>query len=336
MRRLFVVMAMAMAVPAAADVVATTSRGIVVAHDGVVDLRANGRVIWSAPGVEQPAKIVVGEGRVAILDAWTNRARVVSLQDGRATSFATGESPVAGVFAGSDLYLIARDANRVERISADGSRHSIGVAADPAFIAASAGRLYVYSRVDGILQEIALDRGLAIARRASVPPFASDLEVDGRTAYLIYPREAKLVSVNLDKLEIAATAAVGGAPSDIAVARRGTALSAPLIAVADPAAKRVWMTEGAQSVGAAFGRGFLRGFLGLGLFRPQSADFPRGVDRVVAGGGVTLSFDTSSGTLYRLGRPRAAVISEQLGPQGFATANGKVVFWRDGTLHEVP
>lgn len=336
MRLLFALIIMALAMPAVADVIATTSRGVVVAHDGVVDLRANGRRIWSVPGVDEPARIIVGDGRVAILDTWANRARVLSLHDGTGTAFATGESPVAGVFAGSDLYLIARDTNRVERIGDDGSRDSIAVAADPAFLASSAGRLYVYSRVGGVLHEIAIGKRPAIARQASVPPYASDMEVDGRTAYLIYPREAKLVTVNLDDLEIAATAAVGGAPSDIAIARRGTALSAPLIAVADPAAKRVWMTEGAQSVGAAFGRGFLRGFLGLGLFRPRSADFPRGVDRVVAADGVTLSFDTSSGTLYRIGRPKVTIVAEKVDAQGFAIERGKVVLWRDGKLHEVP
>lgn len=336
MRPLFALLAMAFAVPAAADVVAATSRGVVVAHDGVVDLHSNGRRVWSAPGVDEPGNIIGGEGRVAILDPWANRARVVSLRDGTGTTFATGESPVGGVFAGGDLYLIARDANRVERIAVDGSHHSVGVAPDPAFIGVSAGSVYVYSRVSGVLQEIALGENLSIARQASVPPYASDMEVDGRAAYLIYPRDAKLVTVNLDKFEIATTAAVGGAPADIAIARRGTALSAPLIAVADPAAKRVWMTEGAQSVGAAFGRGFLRGFLGLGLFRPRSADFPRGIDRVVAGDGVTLSFDTSSGTLYRMGRPKVSVLAERLDPQAFAIANGKIVFWRDGALHEVP
>ncbi|HET7706035.1 MAG TPA: hypothetical protein VFM36_08120 [Thermoanaerobaculia bacterium] len=336
MRRFFALLVIAVAVPAAADVIATTSRGVVVAHDGVVELRSRGRQVWSAPGVDEPAKIVVSDGRVAILDTWANRVRVVSLHDGTGTTFTTGESPVAGVFAGNDLYLIARDASRVERIAGDGSRDSIGVAADPALIGSSAGHLYVYSRVDGVLQTIPFGKRLAIARQAPVPPHASDMEIDGRTAYLIYPREAKLVTVNLDKFEIAATVAVGGAPSDIAIARRGTALSAPLIAVADPAAKRVWMTEGAQSVGAAFGRGFLRGFLGLGLFRPRSADFPRGVDRVVAGDGVTVSFDTSSGTLYRMGRPKVSIVAEQIDPQGFAIAEGKVVFWRGGALHEHP
>lgn len=336
MRHIFALLVIVSAMPAVADVVAATSRGVVVAHDGVVDLRTNGRQVWSAPGVDEPAKIIVGDGRVAILDAWANRVRVVSLHDGTGTTYATGETPIAGVFAGGDLYVLARDANRLERIAVDGSREAIGVAADPAFIGSSAGHLYVYSRVGGVLQEIIFGKRLAIARRASVPPYAADMEVDGRTAYLIYPREAKLVTVNLDRLEITATAAVGGAPSDIAIARRGTALSAPLIAVADPAAKRVWMTEGAQSVGAAFGRGFLRGLLGLGLFRPRSADFPRGVDRVVAGDGVTLSFDTSSGTLYRTGRQKVSVVAEKIDSEGFAIASGKVVFWRDGALHEVP
>jgi hypothetical protein len=314
-----------------------TSRGLIVAHDGVVELRDGGRIVWSASGVDQATDIVAGHTRIALLDAWANRARIVSLADGQGTTFTTAETPIAGAFVDDDLYLIARDSNEIERIRADGSRQSLPVSPDPAFIRTAGSTIYVYSRVKGVLQEIAADHAqLHVSRDLELPPFASDMEVDGRTVYLIYPRAATMVTADLDKFEIGRSVAVGGAPTDLAIARRGNALSAPLIAIADPAAKRLWMTEGAQSAGAAFGRGFLRGFLGLALFRPGGAEFPRGIDRVVAGEGVTLAYDSSSGTLYRTGRGRAAVIAENVDPQGFAIADGKIVYWRDAAVHQAP
>src|SRR5687767_9314596 len=328
-------LALLSAMPVAAEVVATTSRGVAVAHDGVVELRSSGRLVWSAPGVDQATAIIVGDARMAVLDAWSNRVRIVSLIDGNGTTFTTGETPAGGLFVGKELFIIARDSKRLERIGPDGSRASLDLNFDPAFMGASAERLYIYSRIKGSLTEVAVDdRRMVVLREEAVPPHASDMEVEGRTAYLIYPREARLITVNLEKLEIAGGVAAGGAPTDIAIAGPGTALSAPVIAIADPAAKRVWMTEGAQSVGAAFGRGFLRGFLGLGLFRPRSADFPGGIDRVTAAEGVTLAFDSSSGTLYRVDRTKVVRIADGIDPKGFAISDGKAVFWRSGALHQ--
>jgi hypothetical protein len=321
--------------PASAGVVAATSRGVAVAHDGIIELRSKGRLIWSVPGVDQATTIIVGDERMAVLDAWANRGQIVSLIEGHGSTFTTGETPISGLFVGDELFIIARDSKRLERIGSDGSQASLDLNFDPAFMSASAGHLHIYSRIKGSLTEVAVDdRRMFVLRELAVPPHASDMEVEGRTAYLIYPREAKLMTVNLDKLEIAGSAAVGGAPTDIAIAGRGTALSAPIIAIADPGAKRVWMTEGAQSVGAAFGRGFLRGFLGLGLFRSRSADFPRGVDRVRAAEGVILALDSSRGTLYRVGRAEVVRIAEGIDPKGFAISDGKAVFWRSGALHQ--
>jgi hypothetical protein len=334
LKRLILMLALLCAMPVAAEVVATTPRGVAIAHDGVIELRANGRLVWSAPGVDQATAIIVGDARIAVLDAWANRVRIVSLSDGNGTTFTTGETPTGGVFVGNELFIIARDANRLERIGPEGSRASLDLA-DPAFIGATAERLFIYSRIKGSLAEVATgDRDLLILRELALPPHASDMEVESRTAYLIYPREAKLITVNLDNLEIAGSVSAGGAPTDIAIAGHATALSAPVIAIADPGAKRVWMTEGVQSVGAAFGRGFLRGFLGLGLFRPRSVDFPRGIDRVTAADGVILAFDSSSGTLYRVERTKVVRIAEGIDPKGFAVSGGKAVFWSAGALQQ--
>lgn len=337
MKRALLLLAIALAFPAAADVVSATPRGVIVAHDGVVELRAGGRTVWSAPGLEGVTGIVTGETRIALLDAWSNRARIVSVADGRGTTFATAETPIDGVFSGDDLYLVARDSNRVEQIGGDGTRHSVAVSSDPAFLRAAGGTLYVYSRIEGVLQELAAGgTRLRVARELAMPPFASDMEIDGNTAYLIYPRTAVMVTANLDTFEIGSTVDVGGAPTDLAIARRGSALSAPLIAIADPSAKRLWTMEGVQSVGAAFARGFLRGLLGLGLFRPGSSDFPHGIDRVMARDGMTLAFDSTSGTLYRVSGRSAAVIAKGLDSQGFTISDGKIAYWRNAILHEVP
>lgn len=337
MKHALLLLGFAFAFPAAADVVAATSRGVVVAHHGVVELRNAGRTVWSAPGVDQPAGIVAGGTRMAILDAWTNRARIISMADGLGMTITTAETPIAGVFVEDDLYLIARDSNQIERIAGDGSRQSVPLSPDPAFIGAGGNMIYVYSRVKGVLQEITAGHSrMRVSRELALPPFASDMEIDGRTAYLIYPRAAQMVAADLDRFEIVRSVSVGGAPTDLSVSRRGNALSPPLIAVADPSAKRVWLTEGAQSVGAAFGRGFLRGLLGLGLFRPSGAGFPRGIDRVIAREGTTLAYDSTSGTLYRADRGRSATVAEDVDPQGFTIADGRIVYWRDGTLHEAP
>lgn len=331
MSRLVAALLLALAVPAAGGVVAATPRGVIVAHDGVVELfDREGRRLFSAPGVEQATAIVVGNDKVAVLDAWANRARLVELSDGSGRTIVTGETPVGGVFAGDDLYVLERDARAVTRVDAGGRRAAVEVGADPAFIGQANGRIYVYSRLEGLLQEIEPGRG--IVRSAAVGPFAADLAIHRETAYLVLPRDARLVSVDLQKLEVRRSVQAGGAPAAVAVVRAGGALSAPQIAVADPAAKRVWITEGAQSFGAAFGRGFLRGLLGAGVFRGRSEEFPTGVDRVVSANGVTVAFDSATGTLYRVGRRQSVIIGEDLEPQSFAVAGGRIAIWSNNSL----
>lgn len=322
---------LALAMPANAAVVAATSRGVVVAHDGVVELfdRA-GRRLFSAPGVEHATAVIAGSGAVAVLDAWANRVRVVDLEDGSGRTYPTGETPVGGVFAGGDWYILERDARTLSRIDAEGRRVTIDVGPDPALIGKANGRIYVYSRVDGLLHEV-VPRG-GIARTANVGAFAADMAIDGRTAYLVFPREARMVSVDLEEMQVRRSTAAGGAPAAVAVARRANALSATQIAVADPAAKRVWITEGDQSFGAAFGRGFVRGLIGAGLFRVPSQEFPTGVDRVLSGSGVTVAFDSASGTLYRVDGRRISVIAEGLESQSFALIGDQIAIWRHGSL----
>ena len=324
----------ALAMPASAAVVAATSRGVAVAHDGIVELFDDqGRRVFSVPGVERATAMVTGDRAIAVLDAWTNELRRIDLRDGSGLTLATGETPLGGVFIGEDLYILERDARAVSRVGRDGTRTAVAVGADPAFIAQADGRIYVYSRLEGLLQEINPRGG--ISRTVSVGAFASDMAVDGTTAYLVFPRQARLVSVDLRRLEVRQSVAAGGAPASVAVVGTAGALSAAKIAVADPAAKRIWITEGSQSFGAAFGRGFLRGLIGAGLFRVQSEEFPTGVDRVLSRDGVTVAFDSATGTLYRVGRRQTAVIGQELELQSFAlTANG-IAIWSGRSLRLV-
>jgi len=327
MKRLLVLLFIA--APALAQQVAATKAGIVVAHHGSIEL-FNAKtldVVWTTGGVLKPTLIVAGEDRVAVVDALSNEVRVVELGSGRGTTFQCGETPIGGVFLNGALYLLERDARALERIGGEGARASIEVAADPSFLRAAHDRLYVYSRAAGVLQEITF----AVARSVNVAPFASDLQLDGNNAYLVYPREAKLRVVALATMKLAGESAVGAVPVALAFASSHT------LAVADPAAKRVWMIEGAQTFRQAFLRGFFRGLLGLGIRPNRNSDFPTGVDRVLVRGNLLFAYDTSSETLYRVAKGKSTIVAKDLQPQSFAITTDGVLVWDDAVrrLHRI-
>jgi hypothetical protein len=180
-----------------------------------------------------------------------------------------------------------------------------------------------------VLAEIERDR---VVRRAVIAPFASDLEVDGATAYLLFPREAHIRTVDLRTLRASGSVAVGAVPIDLALAGGGSAITARVVAVADPSAKRVWLTEGTQSLTQAVARGFLRGVLGLGLFGNRSSEFPTGVDRVLARGARWLAYDSSSGTLYRVTRQKSSVVASGIAPGAFALTADGIAYWQNGRV----
>jgi len=311
-------------VPAHAQAIATTAHGLVVAHHNVVQLfNANGSdVVWTTDGVATPASIVAGDDRVAVLDALSSEVRVVELGSGRGTTIKCGETPIGGVFLGRALYLLERDARALERIGGDGARGSIEIAADPAFLRQAGGRLYVYARAAGVLQEITT-APFAVARSVAVAPFASDFQIDRNNACFVYPREAKIRVVALASMKPAGEVAAGAVP----VALAFTASHA--LAVADPSAKRVWMIEGAQSAGQAFARGFLRALLGLGIRPNRDSDFPTGVDRVLVRGNVLFAYDTSSETLYRVAKAKSSIVAKDVRPQSFTVTSEDVFVWDD-------
>lgn len=323
MKRLLAVLAFA--VPTFAQVLVDTPRGVVVAHNERIRLEGG----WDEEGVRNPTGIVASDERVAVLDALHDQVVIVELADGRLARYGTAATPIAAAFLGRELYVLCRDARVVQRMG--GPR--IDVAADPAFLAATNGRIYVYSRTTGVIEEIERDR---VTRRVTTAPFASDFEVSGNTGYLAFPREARLRTVDLATMTAGEPIDVGAVPVDIALAGGGTALTARVLAVADPSAKRIWLTEGRQSTGKAIARGFLRGFLGLGLFGNRSSEFPTGVDRVVARGGRWIAYDSSSGTLYRFDRRKSSVIAQGIAPKAFALTAGGVAYWQNGRVHHVP
>ena len=329
------VLLMLAATAAVAQPVATTNRGIVVAHDQVIELfdRTGRNLIWKIDGLPTPQSIAASNERIAVLDPLANEARIVELATGRGTTVHTGETPIAGVFIGTTLYLLERDARALERIGADGTRASISTGADPAFLRAANGRLYIYARGEGVVQEVSTSP-FAIRRTVRVTPFASDFEIDAKNAYIVDPHGAKIGIVNLDSMQSAGSIDVGAVPVSFAFASTGTSLTARTLAVADPSAKKVWMIEGAQSVTQAFTRGFLRGLIGLGLFGSGTSNFPTGVDRVFIGGARWYAFDSSSGTLYRFTKSSSSVVAKNI--HSFTVASDGVFYWDDAVrrLHQ--
>lgn len=322
MKRLALLLLLATAPHAVAQIVTATPRGIAVAHDGMLQHFENGVLHWSVDGVVNATSMAAGFTRIALLDAMANEAIVVELASGKTSRLRTAETPVAAVFLGEDLYILARDARVLQHVGGP----AIEISPDPAFLAVANGRLYVYSRATGTIEEIEGDR---VTRRVTVAPFASDLETAGQSAYLAFPREAKLRVVDLTKMKNSGEVAVGAVPVDLAIAGGGNAITARILAVADPSAKRVWMTESTQSTAKAFARGFLRGFIGLGFFGSRSSQFPTGVDRVARAGSIQVAYDSSSRTLYRFTKKKSSVVARDLAP-GAWTATSDAIVWWDG------
>jgi hypothetical protein len=310
---------------------------ILVAHDSRIEA-FDGRLkrLWSIDGLPHPGSIVVSSdgGMAAVIDPLSDRAILFAVSSGQSTALATGPTPVAGIFIGRDLYLLERDAAQVERIGADGARNRIDLAPDPAFVRRSDRFLYVYSRTGGKLQEIdsSSDR---IVRLVDAGIAASDLEIDGAYAYLVYPKRGKIELIDLHTMRPAGGIDVGTVPTDMALTSAGTPITAARFAVADPAAKTAWQIEGVESTTRAVARGFLRGLIGLGLHSAHHDEYPTGIDRLAAVGTTLLAYDSSSRTLYALVKKRPAMIATGLGPASFAITGAGVVTWENGGLHRI-
>lgn len=313
-----------LATPVFAQVLIDTAKGVVVAHDGRIRLEGG----WSAEGVREATEIAASNDRVVILDALHDQAVIVELASGRSMRIKTGATPIAAAFAGRDVYILSRDSRQLQRAGGP----AIEVAADPAFLAVANQKLYVYSRTTGVVEEIQNDR---VTRRVRVGPFASDFETDGTTGYLAFPRESRVRTIDLALMKTGDAIDVGAVPVDIAITGGGTALTARILAVADPSAKRIWLTEGQQTTSKAIARGFLRGLLGLGLYGNRSSQFPTGVDRVLARGSRWIAYDSSSGTLYRVTRQQSSIIAKNIAPKAFTLTAGGIAFWQNGRVQTI-
>jgi len=303
-----------------ATVLAATPRGTVVARDKSIELYDNNtHVVWRADSVANPTLVVSNNEQAATLDPLANQVAITNLATGATTIAKTGETPIDALFLGRELYILNRDAHTLQRGSA-----TISVARDPAFLRESRGLLYVYSRLEGLLQEISANP-FVVRRTLPIPPFASDMQLDAGYAYFTYPRAGKIVTIDLMKMKPYGEQKVGAVPVSIGVRSR-------TIAVADPSAKRVWMIEGAQSFGQAVARGFLRGLLGLGLNLNSDSGFPTGVDRVFMRGSTSIAYDSATGTLYRFARSKATPIAQSIGPHAFAITPSGVVWWDETAL----
>lgn len=309
-----------------AQAVASTSHGVLVAHDRVIELAGR----WTAEGVMNPRAIIAAGDRAGIIDPLANEVRVVDLETGRGRTFETAETPIDGVWLNNELYVITRDGGTIEQI---GGR-TIRIGADAASIRSANNRIYVYQRLSGTVSEITTNP-FAIARQVKIAAFASDFETDGRFGYLVLPRSGKIATFNLATMTASSMMDAGAVPVDIAVGSGGTALTARTLAVADPSGKRVWMIEGEQSMTQAVSRGFLRGLLGLGLYSNPSSEFPTGIDRVVTAGGKWIAYDSSTGTLYRFSRSKSSVIAAGIAPNGFAMDGNDLVFWANAAVRRL-
>jgi hypothetical protein len=314
------------ALPSFAQVLTSTTRGVVVAHDRRIKLAGH----WSVEGVANPTAIVASADHIAVLDALNDEAVLVDLATGKATRTKTLATPIAGAFVGSRFYIVLRDARALQLMGGYGH---VPLAADPVFIREWKGALYIYSRATGAIE---VSDGESIVHRVQVAPFASDFEIAGGTAYLAYPREARIRTVDLATRKPGGDITVGAVPVDLAFAGGGTALTAHVLAVADPSAKRVWLVEGIQSTAEAVGRGVIRGLLGLGLFGGRASEFPTGVDRVETRGSRWIAYDSSSRTLYQFTRAKSSVIARNVGPHAFTLTERGVAWWDGTSVAETP
>lgn len=320
MKRLLALLVFAL--PLHAQLLTSSERGVVVAHDGRIRVGE-----LNVDGVTNATAIVASKNKVVVLDALHDEAVIADLATGRTTRIDTAATPIAAAFDGDELYILCRDARILQHGTA-----RIPLSADPAFLRAGNGRIYVYARTAGVVEEIANDR---VTRRVSIAPFASDFEISGNTAYLSYPRDARIRTIDLQQMKSSGEIAVGAVPVDLAFAGGGTALTARILAVADPSAKRVWLTEGTQSTAEAVARGFLRGFLGLGLFGGRSSQFPTGVDRVEIHGKQWIAYDSSSGTLYRFDRRTSAIVAKNVAAGAFMLTRNGVAWWNGTSVAQM-
>jgi len=302
---------------------------VVIVADGnmrtVVFQNPQGRVMSQIEGVRHPRTILAEGSTFAVLDPIDNQVVLGDAATGTGRIIHLSGSPTAGALEGGALLVVIRDRGQLVRMRGAEDK-SVLTDSDPSFLRISNGLTYVYSRMRGSFVEYDSST-LLERRRIALPQFASTMIVHGFKAYLTYPGTGELRTVNLPTLTLLPVTRIGSTPTDIAVAARSP-ISTVTLAVADPASKRIWRTDGDQSLSEAVIRGFLRGFISLGLSAPASSDFPTGIDRVWIAGKRLLALDSSEGVLYDSGGSKARRIGDGVDASGVAALpDGRVFFW---------
>jgi len=338
---------------ASAQAVALAPSGrIAVAHDSVIELfAADAKTrIWSAEGLPYVSTLAVGATKLAVVDAVEGRVVVADLADGHGFRIQVEGTPIDALFVGDDLYLLQRDASALERISSDGTRTSAPTGRYPQFLRRSGRRLLVYA-ADGTLDEFTADP-VARAHSVAAPPFATDLETDGRFAYLVDPDDRKLLVFSLDPPARAGERTLGGFPIDLAVLS-GPEAAAPgqgpydsfaykapvgqgagtepkydvppaVLVVADPASASIVQFEVGRPAPEI---GSLVPVQALAFGGPRRVRLPTAVDRVVSAGRKWVGYDSASRVLYSLVDGKAAPIAHDVGPHAFQARAGTIAFW---------
>lgn len=307
--------------------VSEESRLIVVAHGANATVSAYplhdmASPLWTVEGTSNPSFVVASSNgeRFAILDSLKNTVVTVT-RAGKRKIVVMPETPISAAYDGEALFVLCRDARRIVRIEAE-SRIEAPTAIDPLFMATgTAALIVVYSRTTGSLEEFAR-QDLRSLRKGEVAPFASDLEQGATELYLTYPRMGEVHVVSRDSLKVTDRVKVGSVPTDTYV-HEGSALRGAILITADPSSKRIWQSERTQSLSTALARGFVRGFLGLGLFKPSSRDFPTGVDRVQLGA----AYSGGGGILYRTGKNKIIRIASGIQSGAWVGSTSGVFYW---------
>jgi len=329
---LFMVVSLSMQASMPAEAVALgfveTSRIVLVANGpdrtlqsfGVRDL--GGEAIWTRAGTAHPSLIVANPNgsEFAVLDMIENLVLRVRI-DGAVERIRVPESPLDARFEGNALYVLCRDARRLLRI--DGAnRIEAETDIDPLLAASDSNSILLYSRVTGSLRHYDA-RDLVLGRDSTQAAFAVDAEASEGELFLTFPQLAEVHVISRKTLSLIERIKVGAVPTDTVIESSTTLLRTGLLNTADPSSKRTWETEQSQSTSRAFAQGFLQGFLGLGLIRPSSKDFPNGVDRIARG----TAYDSSTGTLYRVTKKSVKRLSTGIPPRAWVSAQPGIIYW---------
>ena len=324
------------ATPSVADVLVAMNDDsmLVVADEGRIrGFSIEGRELWSGSGPMHPLFGAVSPDgvRAGILDPISNRVAIVTSQ-GTTQEVRVPESPVAAMFGEGGLFVLSRDGAALSRIENDGALRSVPTALDPSHLFIEGNEVFVYGRTAGRIEKF---DGTTLNRTAFVDATlgGSDFTGDGRDLWIASSREGMLFPFSQETLRAREPVSGGAVPVDIHVLRIEGRATASRLAVADPSSRRIWEVEGGESEAAALGRGFVRGLLGLGLYRPGSSEFPGGVDRIFNAAGDFWAFDSGSGTLYLVrdrGRSRALARGLEWGT--FAVTEQALWVWDGVTL----